>query len=85
MLRGPAGMAFDRDGVLYCALYGLGEVCLIDPAGKITGRIRTNGMRPGNIAFTPDGKYVLISEQENGALERIVAPRPGLPLHMPSI
>ncbi len=84
-LRGPAGMAFDRDGVLYCALYGLGEICLIDPAGKTAGRIRTNGMRPGNLAFTPDGKYMLVTEQENGALEKITAPRPGLPLHMPAI
>jgi gluconolactonase len=84
-LRGPAGMAFDRDGVLYCALYGLGEVCLIDPVGKTAGRIRTNGMRPGNLAFTPDGKYMLVTEQENGALEKITAPRPGLPLHMPAI
>lgn len=84
-LRGPAGMAFDRDGVLYCALYGLGEVCLIDRAGKTAGRIRTNGVRPGNLAFTPDGKYMLVTEQENGALEKITAPRPGLPLHMPAI
>ncbi|MBB4567358.1 SMP-30/gluconolactonase/LRE family protein [Rhizobium leucaenae] len=84
-LRGPAGMAFDRNGMLYCAIYGQGEICLVDPGGKITGRIRTNGARPGNIAFTLDGKYALITEQENGVLERIAAPRPGLPLHMPSV
>jgi len=84
-LRGPAGMAFDRDGVLYCALYGLGEVALIDRSGGIVGRIRTNGLRPGNLAFTPDGKHLLVTEQENGALERMTAPRPGLPLHRPLI
>ncbi|WFU09469.1 SMP-30/gluconolactonase/LRE family protein [Rhizobium sp. CB3090] len=85
VLRGPAGMAFDSNGTLYCAVYGQGEICLIDPTGKIAGRIRTNGTRPGNIAFTLDGKYALITEQENGVLERITAPRPGLPLYMPSI
>ncbi|AVA20292.1 MULTISPECIES: SMP-30/gluconolactonase/LRE family protein [unclassified Rhizobium] len=83
-LCGPAGMAFDRNGTLYCTIYGQGEICMVDPAGKIAGRIRTNGTRPGNIAFTLDGKYALITEQENGVLERIVAPRPGLALHMPA-
>lgn len=83
--RGPAGMAFDRSGVLYCAIYGHGEICMVDPAGKVAGHIRTDGTRPSKIAFTPDGKYMLVSEHENGALEKITAPRPGLPLHMPSI
>ena len=32
-----------------------------------------------------DGKYALITEQEHGVVERIPAPRPGMPLHMPSI
>jgi gluconolactonase len=85
VLRGPAGIAFDRSGTLYCAMYGLGEICLIDVDGKMAGHIRTNGARPTNIAFTLDGKHLLASEQEKGALEKITAPRPGLPLHMPSI
>lgn len=85
VLRGPAGIAFDRSGTLYCAMHGLGEVCLIDTEGKMAGHIRTNGARPGNIAFTVDGKHLLVSEQEKGVVEKITAPRPGLPLHMPSI
>jgi gluconolactonase len=85
VLRGPAGIAFDRSGTLYCAMYGVGEICLIDVDGKMAGHIRTNGARPTNIAFTLDGKHLLASEQEKGALEKITAPRPGLPLHMPSI
>jgi gluconolactonase len=84
-LKGPAGMAFDRDGTLYCAIYGQGDVCLIGQSGAISGHIPTNGMLPGNIAFTLDGKYALITEQERGVVERIPAPRPGMPLHMPSI
>ncbi|MDL2404897.1 SMP-30/gluconolactonase/LRE family protein [Rhizobium calliandrae] len=84
-LCGPAGMAFDRSGMLYCTIYGQGEICMIDPKGKLAGRIRTDGARPSNIAFTLDGKFALITEQENGVVERITAPRPGLPLHMPSI
>ncbi|MFK0162957.1 SMP-30/gluconolactonase/LRE family protein [Rhizobium sp. NPDC090279] len=84
-LRGPSGLAFDRSGMLYCAMYGLGEICLIDTDGKMAGHIRTNGARPGNIAFTIDGKHLLVSEQENGVVEKITAPRPGLPLHMPTI
>lgn len=85
MLRGPAGLAFDRSGMLYCAMYGLGEICLIDSEGRMTGHIRTDGTRPGNIAFTVDGKHLLVSEQEKGVVEKITAPRPGLPLHMPTI
>ncbi|MDE1992343.1 MAG: SMP-30/gluconolactonase/LRE family protein [Rhizobiaceae bacterium] len=84
-LSGPAGLAFDRSGVLYCAMYGQGEICLVDPKGKIAGHIRTNGAKPGNIAFTLDGKYAVITEQEHGVLERIAAPRLGLPLFMPSV
>ncbi|NTJ64635.1 SMP-30/gluconolactonase/LRE family protein [Agrobacterium rhizogenes] len=84
-LRGPSGLAFDRSGMLYCAMYGLGEVCLIDTEGKMAGHIRTDGARPGNIAFTADGKHLLVTEQEKGVVEKITAPRPGLPLHMPTI
>lgn len=84
-LAGPCGLAFDASGTLYCAIYGRGEICLVDAAGKIAGHIRTNGARPGNIAFTADGKYALITEQESGDLERIPVPRPGLALHRPSI
>lgn len=84
-LKGPAGLAFDRDDTLYCAIYGQGDICLIDTSGKISGHIRTNGALPSNIAFTLDGKHVLITEQQHGVIERIPAPRPGLPLHRPKI
>lgn len=84
-LKGPCGIAFDRNGILYCAMYGQGEISLVDQSGKMIGHIRTNGARPGNIAFAPDGKYAVITEQEHGAIERIPVPRPGLPLHMPSL
>lgn len=84
-LAGPCGLAFDSSGVLYCAIYGRGEICLVDMAGKVAGHIHTNGAKPGNIAFTADGKYALITEQENGAVERIPVPRPGLALHRPSM
>jgi gluconolactonase len=82
-LKGPIGMAFDRDNTLYCAIYGQGDVCLIDTTGKISGHIPTNGALPTNIAFTPDGRHALITEQEHGVIERITAPKPGLALHMP--
>ncbi|MDK4712922.1 SMP-30/gluconolactonase/LRE family protein [Rhizobium sp. CNPSo 4039] len=84
-LRGPVGLAFDRSGMLYCAMYGLGEISMVDAEGKMAGHIRTDGGRPANIAFTVDGKHLLVSEQENGVVEKITAPRPGLPLHMPPI
>lgn len=84
-MKGPIGMAFDRDDTLYCAIYGQGDVCLIDTSGRISGHIPTNGPLPTNLAFTPDGRHVLITEHEHGAIERITAPRPGLPLHRPRI
>ncbi|MBB3287583.1 MULTISPECIES: SMP-30/gluconolactonase/LRE family protein [unclassified Rhizobium] len=85
VLRGPSGLAFDRSGTLYCAMSGLGEICLIDREGMMSGHIRTNGTRPSGIAFTVDGKHLLVGEQEKGVIEKITAPRLGLPLHMPSI
>jgi len=84
-LRGPVGLAFDRDDTLYCAIYGQGDISLIDASGKVSGHIRTNGALPSNVAFTPDGKHVLITEQQHGAVERIPAPKPGLALHRPTI
>jgi gluconolactonase len=85
-LKGPAGLAFNRSGMLYCAKYGEGDICLIDPTGKIVGHIPTNGRLPDDIAFTQDGKYALIAEHEHGALEKIPVPSPGgLPLHTPAL
>lgn len=85
-LRGPAGLAFNRSGMLYCAKYGAGDICLVDQAGKVAGHIPTNGRLPDDIVFTQDGKYALIAEHEHGAIEKIPVPSPGgLPLHMPSI
>lgn len=84
-LKGPCGLAFDRNGILYCAMFGQGEVSLVDTSGRMIGHIRTNGSRPSNIAFTLDGRYALITEREHGAIERIPVPRPGLPLLTPSI
>jgi gluconolactonase len=85
-LNGPAGLAFDKAGTLHCAIYGQGDICLIDPTGRIAGHIPTNGRLPVGIAFTDSGKHALIAEQQHGAIEKIPMRHPGgLPLHKPII
>jgi gluconolactonase len=81
-LRGPDGMAFDRDGYLYVAVFGQGDVTVISPAGEIVNRIPCGGNAPTNVAFGPQGSgYFVVTEDEHGTLERYPVAADGLPLH----
>lgn len=82
--RGPDGMAFDVEGRLYCAVYGQGDVTVVEPDGTVSARIPTEGPRPTNVAFGPNGESrIYVTEVERGALEVHDVPAPGLPLHTP--
>lgn len=66
---GPDGMAFDRAGNLYVAVYGTGEIRVVGPAGDITGRIPLPGQNPTNCAVDPSGRLgLVVTEAQRGWL-----------------
>lgn len=80
---GPDGMAFGKDGRLYCTVYGQGAIVILGTDGQIAGSIPLNGMRPTNIAFVGDTNTALITEVEHSCLELVEMPTSGLALHRP--
>jgi len=79
---GPDGMAFDRDGRLYVAVFGQAAIVVLALDGKIEKVIATAGKYPSNVAFGPSGsKTIYVTECEHGTLEVFDTPQDGLPLH----
>lgn len=78
--RGPDGMAHDIAGNLYVAVWGQGEVVVLDPSGDWLERIPTAGSRPTNVAFHPERAELVVTEVETGTLQQLPALAPGLPL-----
>jgi gluconolactonase len=72
---GPDGLAVGCDGRLYVAVYGQGDIAVLDPGGSLLGAIPTGGALPTNCAFGPDGR-LYVTECEQGALVAVdVRPR----------
>lgn len=80
-LRGPDGMAFDADGRLHVAVFGQGDITILEPDGTIGDRIPCGGSNPTNVAFGPPGSgYFVVTEDDAGVLERHPAAADGLEL-----
>ncbi len=80
--RGPDGMAFDIDGHLFCAVYGQGDITVLDPSGSVVERLKTEGKNPTNVGFGPDGEpRIYVTEHELGQIELFDVAKGGLPLH----
>ena len=80
--RGPDGMAFSRDGRLWCTIYGEATVAVIDPAGGVVHRLKTEGAAPTNVAFGASGERRLyVTEHERGRIEVFDVDAEALPLH----
>ncbi len=76
--EGPDGMAFDVEGNLYVAHYGIGAVIVLDPSGREIDRLPTGGARPTNVAFWGTALYV--TEVERGQVLRFELGVRGQPL-----
>jgi len=81
-VTGPDGMAFDSEGNLYVAIFGQGEVSILDTNGIVVERLLIDGSSPTNVAFTrPGEKRLLITECEKGQLIMVDVPFDGMPLY----
>jgi gluconolactonase len=79
--KGPDGMAFGRDGMLYIAVFGQQEVVVLGRDGSTVKRIRTAGKEPTNLAFgLPGQRRIYVTECEFGQLEAFDVGVDGLPL-----
>ena len=79
-------MAFGDDGRLYCAVFGQGDVTVLDRDGSVAERIPTCGLRPTNIAFCEDrmgGAVVTVFDA--GCLEWLDLPCRGRLLYRPKL
>lgn len=64
---GPDGMAFDKAGNLYVAVYGTGSIRIANEAGEVIDSISLHGQNPTNCAFTSSGNLI-VTEAERGEL-----------------
>lgn len=82
-LKGPDGMKFGADANLYVAVFGQGDVTVLNPAGKVVRRIRTNGSMPTNLAFGPKGeKKIYVTEVETGSVQVLDVDTSAYPLNL---
>ena len=79
--KGPDGMAFDANGLLYVAVFAQGDVTLLGLDGKVVRRLPTLGMLPTNVAFALPGQHrIHVTEYEKGQMETFTVDCDGLPL-----
>lgn len=75
---GPDGMALAPDGLLYVAVYGSGQVKVIEASGRLAGAIDVPGKNPTNVASDPTGRLgLVVTEAERGLLVSLCAGRSG--------
>ena len=80
-LKGPDGMKFGADGNLYVAVFGQGDITVLDPQGKLVRRIKTHGVYPTNLAFGGDGeRAIYVTEGATGTLQVHAVETSGFPL-----
>jgi gluconolactonase len=81
-LRGPDGMAFSEDGRLFVAVFGQGDVTVLDPSGAVVDRLDLDGRAPTNVAFGRRGeRRIYVVEDEKGTIEVHDVGVDGLPLY----
>lgn len=69
---GPDGMAFDEEGNIYIATYGVGFVYVFDRTGKLIEGIPTGGIQPTNVCFGgPDHDTLFVTVNDLGTMVTI--------------
>jgi gluconolactonase len=81
--KGPDGMKFGADGRLYCTVYAQKNVTVLGKNGKVVDRLMLDGPCPTNLAFSRDGKKILVTEVFKGQVEQLDSPCAGLELYYP--
>jgi gluconolactonase len=80
-LKGPDGMKFGSNGDLYAAVFGQGDVTVLDANGKVRQRIKVGGSMPSNLLFAPQGeKKIYVTEVETGSVRILDVETDGMPL-----
>jgi gluconolactonase len=82
-LKGPDGMKFGADGQLYVAVFGQGDITILNTSAQVARRIETRGMYPTNLAFGSKGKgkTIYVTEAETGTLQTFEVESTGFTLH----
>jgi gluconolactonase len=79
--KGPDGMAFDANGLLYVAVFGQGDVTVLGTTGEVVNRISTQGRLPTNVAFALPGQHRLhVTDFQYGQMEVFPMTTDGFPL-----
>ena len=75
---GMDGMRCDVNGNLYIARFGVAQVAIISPQGKVIKEVKLAGKSPTNVAFGgTDGCTVYVTLQDQGNLESFRTDTPG--------
>jgi gluconolactonase len=81
-IRGPDGMKFGADGNLYVAVFGQGNITVLNTDGKVVRRLPTAGVWPTNLHFGRSGeKCIYVTEAETGSVQIISVGVDGFPLY----
>jgi gluconolactonase len=81
-LRGPDGMKFGADGNLYVAVFGQGNITVLDSRGKVLRRHPTDGLWPTNLHFGEAGEEcIYVTEAQTGTVQVIEVGTDGFPLY----
>lgn len=68
--KGPDGMAFDENGLLYVAVFAQGDVTVLGLDGQVVRRLPTQGNLPTNVAFAlPGERRMHVTEYALGQME----------------
>jgi len=68
---GLDGMRCDSQGNLYIARYGKGTVVKLNPQGVVLKEFTLSGKFPTNEALSPDERWLYVTMQRDGSIERI--------------